>query len=172
MSGTDLPLLGSLPLHPTADVFQASLSWQGPRAGFVFTTGEHGTGYYKDTAPPAPAAAAPAAAQPAKAASVAQPAAAVAAAKPTQANRQDSGVSAASTASPAAAAAAAAQRRASAAQQQQPQQPQKVQQKAPQQQQQQQQPARRPPLQTPKVSVAAVKPQLTAYGQEVGRDMW
>jgi hypothetical protein len=37
-------------------------------------------------------------------------------------------------------------------------------------QQQQKQPARRPPLQVPNVSVAPLKPQLTAYGQEVSRD--
>jgi len=156
-----------------ADVFQPSVAWQGLRPGFVFTTGEHGTGYYKDTRPtPAPAAAgapaatavpAPKAAQPAPAAAGAAPAAGKAAAQPasqrTQVQRQDSGVSAASAANPAAAAAAAAQRRAAQQQQQQ--------QARVQAQQQQQQPSRRPALQTPKVSVAPVKPQLTAYGQEV-----
>lgn len=79
-------------------------------------------------------------------------------------------MSAASGVSPAAAAAAAAQRRAAqqqpattTASQQQQQQSSRVQQPK----QQQQQVPRRPPLQMPQVSVAAAKPQLTAYGQEV-----
>lgn len=44
---------------PAVDEFKPSTGWQGPRAGFVFTTGTHGTGYYKDKAPQSVTAAAP-----------------------------------------------------------------------------------------------------------------
>jgi hypothetical protein len=147
-----LLLLRTVPLQ-AADQFQPSPVFQGPRPGFVYTTGQHGTGYYKDTPPPiAPAAAAPqqAAAPPAAAAAKQRPAAA------GSDSRGGSAVSGAAASharqSPAAAAAAgAAARRAAAAAAAQPKVPRKVE------------------LQLPAVKVAAPKPQLVGQGQEVRR---
>jgi hypothetical protein len=140
-----------------ADQFQPSVVFQGARPGFVYTTGQHGTGYYKETARPA----APAAAAAPKQAAAKPVAAATAAApkqRPAGAGSESQGGSAVSGAaasqarqSPAAAAAGAAARRAAAAAALQP----KVQRKV--------------ELQLPAVHVAAPKPQLVGQGQEVRR---
>lgn len=165
--------------HPAADVFQASLTWQGPRAGFFYGTGQHGSGYYKDTQQPAPSTTPAATAMRQDTAAAAQAAsqqAASAAPAPAQAprqptsdkssksavmNRQESGVTAASAASPAAAAAAAAQQRAASQQQ--------VQRGGAHTPSQQQAARKTQVPQIPQVSVAPVKAQLIDCSQEVRR---
>lgn len=151
-----------------ADQFQASLVWQGARPGFAFTTGQHGTGYYKDV-PPQPAAEAAPAAQPAAtkpqapaaaAAPAPQPAkapAVTAAGKPAAARPSSSTASGAQSQAGSAAAAAGAAAASRAAQQQR------------QQPQQQPAPAKRQ-VQLPAVKVAAPVPQLRDQGQEVRWD--
>lgn len=120
-----------------ADQFQPSLQFQGARPGFVFTTGPHGTGYYKDNPPAGAAAAAAAAGQ----------------ASGGVAGRGSSASGAGSQARPSAAAAAAtaARRAAAAIAQQQQAAAKKVQLH----------------LQVPSVKAAAPKPQLKDQGQEV-----
>lgn len=127
------------PLLSAADEFQVSPSWQGPQAGYTFTTGTQGTGYYKDKTPqPAQAAAAPQ--QPTAAAS-----------QPGTRGTASAATPAASQSRPQAAGGAAAAARRAAVQQH----------------HQQQEAVKKLPVQVPAVNVAAPKPQLMGHGQEV-----
>jgi len=152
-------------IHPcdTADKFQPSPSFQGQRRGFVFTTGQFGTGYYRDRPPKAAAAAQPSASKPSSAAPAEQP---------HQRSQPAAGAAPAAIQDNAAAAhlllpaetglqqqRPRQQQRAGAARQGAPQQQQ--------QQQQQQQPSKVLPS-LPTIKVSDPKPQLLDQGQEVG----